>query len=692
MKKFTLGVYGIYCAPAGAPAPAFDLRAMFDPRYPYSFIRYWRDVTAGTREIDAEVHNWVNIGTADEAVTAIDGTDAGTDDNPRHTGASNAVEFLTDEFPKSPPSGFDGLVVFVTTTALTADLATPPAAGGGTAVLIGGKWCPTAYLNLGGSFNFYAHEIGHVLGYGHSSGPLHSVDQWGTYDNPVDIMSAMSFGRTDPTFPVPAAKRRFAHPILWGGNRKGAGPGMSPAELWRFSASSDNLARFTAPDVPWVHKLPAGAAPTLVKLYRAGTPMVDLGIFDIALTTLVAMPSSDPEPYWTTFEYRPASGWDRGLGHGPGLTSPGQQRPSPGVVVHRILRDDGAPNDGPVDRVNYRHTVSLPGGDLDWSDGRAGVRVIDQSPDAVLLLVGSRLPRIHEVKLTLHPPAEINHSQEPGETVTISGVGASCGTGKFQMEWHSCGYVVRTSAQYSGFASPVLRYVVNGITIPNWVDPSDPNTSAAVPLTIDVPVQVPVSRGVTQTVTKSIDIVAHFNRHEASFTIPKGDGVWNLAVTVNVAESSSKPVIRSTATADVELTTLSYSLPVAAVEAQGACLRTIADEVRQLPPEKIDIVNPKFVRELVNERRFAELGPVFKSLFELQLTMPSAASGLIADTAARLGIQPADMRRIGSALRRIDVRGNGVAAERSSVASDVDADFSVADDVVSIETAKSPST
>src|ERR1700754_2594195 len=128
MMKFTLGVYGIYCAPKNTPAPTFDLGAMFDPDYEYSLLRYWRDVTAGTREIDATVHDWINIGTAQ---SKIDNLEAAADpDHVRSVGAAHAAEYATAQFPKSPPSSFDGVVIFASTTAVTGQLDTPSAAGG----------------------------------------------------------------------------------------------------------------------------------------------------------------------------------------------------------------------------------------------------------------------------------------------------------------------------------------------------------------------------------------------------------------------------------------------------------------------------------------------------------------------------------------------------------------------------------
>lgn len=658
MAKFTLGVYGIYAGPSGTSAPTFDLDAMFDPAYKYSFLRYWCDVTAGTRDIEATVHPWRNIGTNQNDIDKLDGlVPIAPLGDTRSIGVTHAARYLATKFPKSLPSSFDGLVIFTSTSQLTGQLASPAAAGGATGALIDDQGYPAAYLNLGASFNFYVHEIGHVLGYDHSSGPLHSVDQWGTYDDPVDAMSSARYGATDPTFRIPNTARRFPHTLLWGDNADhlGAGPGLSPAQLWRYCASRDAMAKFTAPDMAWVQKLPPAASPTLVTLYRAGMPN---------RTTLVAIPSTDAYPSWTTFEYRPATGWDRGLGSGPGLVRPNLERPHPGVVVHRILRDDGAPNDGPVDRVNYRHTVTVPGGDQDWTDGRTGVRVIDHSPDAVLLLVGRRLPTLHEAKLTLAPKIVLPLVL-PGDLVPVSGVGHSCGTREFRLVHRENGYDVTATAEYSGFASAVVQWAVNGVTVPGWIDPTTPSP-APVGLTITVPVKVPVSKGTPATITKQIDVVVGFDKHKAIVSVPRGDGEWTLSVTARVAEGAHIPQALATVTADAVLTTFSLRLPKEAIEAQGACLARIADEARQLPPDELTIVNPKFIREFVKDHQFTELAPVFKSLFELSLTMPFAASRLVADVADELDVSSEDVRRIGKALTELPTArvGQWVSARR----------------------------
>ena len=128
------------------------------------------------------------------------------------------------------------------------------------------------------------------------------------------------------------------------------------------------------------------------------------------------------------------------------------------------------------------------------------------------------------------------------------------------------------------------------VTVPGWIDPTAASP-APVGLTISVPVKIPVDKGISPTITKKIDVVVGFDAHTAIVSVPRGDGEWTLSVTARVAESSAIPTALATVTADTVLKTFSLTLPKEAVEAQGACLARIADEVRQLPPDEIVIVN-----------------------------------------------------------------------------------------------------
>ena len=317
---------------------------MFDPAYKYSFLRYWRDVTAGTRDIEATVHPWRNIGTAQNDIDKLEGLVpiSPLGDSPLNRRSPTAARYLATKFPKSLPSSFDGLVIFVSTSGVTGQPATPAAAGGAAGALIDETGYPAAYLNLGAAFNFYVHEIGHVLG---SEPARRAIFAYQRSMGDLRRSGGRSCRRRATAQPIPHSLFRPAAGALrirccgvTAATTSAPGPAYRPRSCGATATSRDAMARVhRAQCALGAEAFPVGASPTLIKLYRAGTSNH---------TTLVAIPSSTTDPYWTTFEYRPASGRDRGLGHGPGLIRPDLDRPHPGVVVHRILREDGAPKDG----------------------------------------------------------------------------------------------------------------------------------------------------------------------------------------------------------------------------------------------------------------------------------------------------------------------------------------------------------
>jgi hypothetical protein len=624
MVAFKLGVYGIECSQSGSPPVAYDLGVMFDPAYQYSFLRYWREVTCRTREIEATVHPWINLGTSAAVVSALDG-DPATGIERRRVGAGNAIGYLNAHFKNSPPSAFDGLVIFVT------GQPNPPATGGTTGVRRDGRTYTVSYLGLASQYDFIAHEIGHVLGYGHSAGPAHSIDVWGTYDNPVDIMSARRFGNRAPCFAIPVADQKFANASLWGE----AGPGLSPASLWRWAGSHDVLARFAAPAVPWVRQLAAKAPPTHITLYRAGS------VANMHRPVLAAIPSAGPSPRWTTVEYRPAVEWDRSLGRG-GNT------PEAGIVVQTILREDGAPKDGPVDRVFYEGTLALPGdGDRDWTNGRIGVRVLDYTDDAVSLLVGARLPTVHVVELSLD--SEISgESYRPGGKVTLPRIGPNCREATFQLQRFEDAYAVSAVADYAGFNDPVLQFEVNGHRTSRRVSPNA-GPSAVEVLTLNVAVSVPSPDQGDKTVMKSIDVRVYTDRNTAHFSIPPGDGEYSLSFGVSVSEQANAAAALAYARVDEKFYTLRYVLPPEAIEGQVACINAMW---KVMPDLKIKFDHPNYLQDFFSDHDSVELGPVIAALVEESRVDPVAGNRLLAGAAEQLNMSTTELRQLGKNLGR----------------------------------------
>jgi hypothetical protein len=653
INVFKLGVYGFQCAPADTASPTFDLETLFSTSFEFSLLRYLREVTGGARKIEVVVHPWVNLGDAQQTLDDVEAVTypAGPGPVRREPGAYAAIRLLNSRFPGSGPVYFDGAAIFSTLEPATGDPETPHAAGGETAVRLLSKILPTAYLNLAGPFSFYAHEILHVLGFGHSAGPA-GVDGWGSYGDTSDIMSAMWFGNQNPTFNLPALGSGpapgmiappFAHPLLWGGAKGGLGPGLSPAQLWRWEYSPDVRKRFNPVDVPWVRKLPAGAPPTYVRLRRAGQPVNNTPSNDPhSAVSLVAMPSnSSANPQWYTVEYRPAIQWDRAI-------------PVPGIIIHTITREDGAPNDGPVDRVFNEGALALPGeGRLDWSNGRIAVTVLDVDPDAVAVLVGATPFTVHQAHISVSSAIAVETTR-PGETVSLSHVGPRCGTAEFAMIWTSRSYTITASASYSGFRNPKLKFAINGTETHQWVSPSD-GLSPTRSLAVAVDVREPVDRNTEAFSTKTITINYRTHGQNAIFDVPAGHGAYALTTAVNIAEDGPTPTSLAYSSEKSELVTLDYTLPPDAIVAQVACIAKMRDEMREKKtwPPKFDrenLLDAKILPAFIDRADPIELGPVFLAAAEIAGFQSSDVPSPFAVVAEHLDLEADDVARMADQL------------------------------------------
>jgi hypothetical protein len=181
------------------------------------------------------------------------------------------------------------------------------------------------------SRTFFTHEFGHVLGFDHSWGILnHGIDWAGTgatgnvYGDPYDIMSAQSFGDSDPTATLAATESLTGFP----GALK-AGPGLARAVLHFYQPlaleSVGRVRHINEGDGALTTLHPAGS-------FRDGEPEL-----------LVWHPIGEDASgrgrvyveYRQYFEFAAGTRWDIGLAQS------GDSRTRAGVVVHTVRNGTG---------------------------------------------------------------------------------------------------------------------------------------------------------------------------------------------------------------------------------------------------------------------------------------------------------------------------------------------------------------
>ncbi|WP_328408193.1 hypothetical protein [Nocardia sp. NBC_00403] len=319
-------------------------------------------------------------------------------------------------------------------------------------------------------------------------------------------------------------------------------------------------------------------------------------------------------------------------------------------MIHTILREDGAPNDGPVDRVFYEGTLPIPSpeGDQDWSNGRIGVRVLDHTSAVVYLLVGAVLPTVRQASLTLAPKIT-NAPLKPAGEAILSHIGPECGQHSFEMLWEEDTYLVTAAVEHAGFDTPVLQFEVNGVRTANWVDATAGGSKAFV-LKVPAVVQVPMFQKDPEIIAKTIDISYRTDHNKAYFTIPGGDGKYQLSIGVYVAEkAAAPPTDLAQARADVEVETRMYQLPPEAVAGYRECIITMMNRTKL---EKFEVINPKYLTDYLRDHQFVELGPIIAELTAIAEDSPIAGEKILSAAATQLQMPLDELRSIGKELRR----------------------------------------
>jgi hypothetical protein len=409
----------------------------------WSLPKYWFDCTfglfdfaEGSRLFPWAVHPldhglWVDPANPQQGVVC------------RHERKEVAVKALAHAQLEHDLSSFRSAVIF---------MAPPPAPAGSLQAGRGPDGVGNSVLDWNQVHAYYAHELGHCLGLGHSFGSQFD----GVYGDPYCIMSARTFGGMNPTFrmdPEPT-------PHMPTNVHESCGPMIAAATLFTF------VPEFEASGMV-LHVDPADFEQpfTINALSRASLGDPVLGVFE-----------RDGRKW--TLEYRIAEKWDRGL-------VGNSNSPGPAVVIHAIQETmDGI-------RPCYMGRIRVPFVDdiRDWQapwpfdigvwvdevrDGSVVVRFTPKRERSVYLQVGDVdnlslfsqhfPPRPHEILSGLCPAQEFEStSTTRSQRLTFSAKTTGYARGAF-FDWSVNGVLVPQSPDSGSLVVPVRADYGHGET------------------------------------------------------------------------------------------------------------------------------------------------------------------------------------------------------------------------------------
>lgn len=539
--------------PGAGPARLYEdagVRWLFDPRNPLSIPSYWWSASGGQVDIrGSEVFGAFTV--PDPAlVAAIHGPK-------RHLAASAAAGVVARFVDVT---AFDGLVLVLLRGMV--DAGTTSSVRVPNHVPLGPEPDPAyrevaltcALLDEHGPHSFIAHEVGHVVGLGHSFQSSWTNPygvRFGEYGDPTDIMSALTFGDVPSGYAIPAVAGcgiADAAP-LW----KTVGPGSSPAIVWRhgpqFGVQGDG-----------VRVVPADTDVEGIELQPVGRPGV----------RLAAVPH--PLGGWLTAELRRTDqpgpdDWDRNVRQG--------------VVVHRI-RDIGTAADGTAypkrQAVDYLTTIQLPSaGDASWHDAWLGVRVVEPHGDAYRILVGRALPGDRAVRLTTDV-AERVVSSAPAGLETIPLTGPDCGPQQWVMDLVASEVTYGIELRARGMGRPVFTVSVAGAVLPSTATAGGAAAGPSV-VTVTVPVSTPItSRRWSGPSPQAVPVTWSITGDRLTLTPGPGIGRFELDLVVTATDADVPGDPGVSVLEVLPVTNLDIWMPPQAVERFGQCLREQVEE------------------------------------------------------------------------------------------------------------------
>lgn len=616
MSQISLDVFVVNPFLQGnTPNPAFtesDIRWLFDSANKRSLTRYWTEVSGGLFEIDATVLPVLDVEVSAASLSLL------TMPGGRGGGLGEAIRLLTENRRKFEANG--KAVIFVGGFPVDAGTDYP---------VVNNQIWNVAYFDMIGEHSFMAHELGHVLGLDHPYDlrlPGPAVNQ--EYCDPADIMSAQWWAGTNPAFNVPAIERGFAPTAaLW----TRCGPGASPITFWRYGQ--------TFPAEPsWVRKIAADAPPSQIAIARAGRPIAT-GIH------LIVMPG-DRGASWYSVQYKAKQDWDTNIYPRFG--------PVKGILQVHELRDVVWPEVNGTAPVVVGAPcliaeLPLPGGDLDWSNGRLSLRVESFNEFSVNLLVGHFLPQLRSLSLDLASESTGVSTQPSGESVELSRTGPQCRIQTYQAELHLSEATLTATAQSRGFDNPVFRFEANNLPLGGWVAGPPPSSGT---VHIMVTLSRPTSLKTSTVENKMVLVFYTLSGNSLTLTTQVGEGQFDIAVKALVSEAPGDDTTAIESTKVVTVTTRSISLPTVAIQDQTACLVANLNSSRTDWRWIIPLEDPEWqialnLPELLARRNFAVVGPALIRIIEGEAQGSPAAAHLFAEAASLLDVSPQSLREAG---------------------------------------------
>ncbi|MFZ0546678.1 MAG: hypothetical protein WAM60_14625 [Candidatus Promineifilaceae bacterium] len=315
-KKVKLAILRAYHDlknPPGAPQAWIDMLMANEKRT--SVLNYWTDNTQGYLDfVDSVMFPWVKISMS-------------ADDISRETQAKRAYEATKKLNGDKELDGFDGFVVLT----MPGQLVVPnPKAGkpkepdtillgfdkGAGPTLNGSPTCIIPVLLA--DHTFICHEVGHILGFGHTYGVWNNgvdwdgkppYDQGQVYGDPYDIMSSATFGSR---ISVPGVSGYRGDPQF----------SETPTSGWPLPPGVTQVKMGPAPALAHVHQWHPDVFPpnSVVHFDTPGGDEYDVRIYaanrqDESPRLAVVHPPIEDEDgrYRCYIEYREPSGWDKGL-------------------------------------------------------------------------------------------------------------------------------------------------------------------------------------------------------------------------------------------------------------------------------------------------------------------------------------------------------------------------------------------